>query len=456
MSPTRTLALALAGVLLGAGPAGAAPEAFQLVVPPGQERRLGAMVGMGDVPFPGGCRLESAATVKSVVRLRYLCGTEQRALALVLHPPTFVGDALARTEEFALTADEEAAPPAGFVDALAARLRAGEGRWHWMKVRGDHQAAASHLLPTPPPVAPAGDQAELDPRHVEVFERGAALYREQRHAEALALFVEIARENPRFGGVLGMIVANLAPTRPDAAAVAAYVEAAEAAPEDLLASFVAGVSAHYSAHYIAATAEEKQRLYETCIRLLERTRPTFEFEPRVFIYLAVSHYRLGHQAKAEALIERAVEIAEHDPDAYYCRAEIFHREDVERSLADLETYLEMTRRFAAAGGWAADEKVARVEAMRAYLRRVQAGDDPLEEIFDPLASDTPGTHAPLVPGASESSPSPPPPSPPSEAARAMASPRTYLRWVLYAAVALGLVLGAVALAARRRRRAPPA
>jgi tetratricopeptide (TPR) repeat protein len=278
-----------------------------------------------------------------------------------------------------------------------------------------------------------------------MFEAGAALYREQKHAEALALFLELARENNRFGGVLGMIVANLAPTKPDSAKVAEYVAAAEAAPDDLLSQYVAGVAAHYSAHYIASTHEEKRRLYTICIRFLDKTRPTLEFEPRVFIYLAVSHYRLGHQAEAEPLIEEAVTIAKYDPDAYYCRAEIFHRTDVARSLDDLETYLIMTRKFAEAGGWAADEKIQRVQAMRDYLKRVQAGDAALAEIFDPLASDTPGTVAPHVPV----------PAKPSEAAQALAKPQVFGRWVGLVGVLAALVLGLGLWLQRRRDSAPP-
>lgn len=432
------------GLLTVAMPALA--ETFQMVVPPGQEAQLGKMVGVGDVVFPGPCRLRSATIVKSVVRLAYRC--EAGEVALVLHPPGYAGASLAVTEKFVLgrLGDvEDAAPlPEGFIAALSARIRAGEARWHWMKVKGDHQAATSHLLPTPPATVPATSQA-LDPRHVTMFETGAALYREQKHAEALAIFQELARENNRFGGVLGMIVANLAPTKPDAAKVAEYVAAAEAAPDDLLSQYVAGVSAHYSAHYIAETLAEKRALYATCIRFLDRTRPTLDFEPRVFIYLAVSHYRLGHQAQAEALIEQAVKRAEHDPDAYYCRAEIFHRTDVARSLADLETYLVMTRKFAAAGGWAAAEKITRVEEMRDYLGRVQSGEVVLAEIFDPLASETPGTVAPHVPV----------PAAPSPTAQALAQPQTFGRWVLIVGALAALLVGLGVWIRRRRDGSGP-
>ncbi len=156
-------------------------ETFQFVVPPGQERLLGAMVGVGDVAFPGPCRLVTATTVKSVVRLAYTCGAgaAPAELQLVLHPPDYSGPALGKTDKFVLARvarppPDAAALPDGFVDALLARVRSAEARWHWMKVRGDHQAAQAHLLPTPPPADVPAGQA-LDPRHVELFERGAAL-----------------------------------------------------------------------------------------------------------------------------------------------------------------------------------------------------------------------------------------------------------------------------------------
>ena len=440
-----TLAL-LVTAMLGAAPIKA--ETFQMVVPPGQEKQLGAMVGVGDVVFPGPCRLGSATIVKSVVRLTYRCG--KATLPLLLHPPTYKGVALGKTQKFVIavgkTDEVTAAVPKGFIEALSAHIQKSEARWHWMKVQGDHQAAESHMLPTPTAAAAPAGQA-LDPRHVEMFERGAALYRVQKHAEALQIFLELARENNRFGGVLGMIVANLAPTKPKAPKVAEYVAAAEAAPDDLLSQYVAGVAAHYSSHYIAKTIAEKRSLYETCIRFLEKTRPTLEFEPRVFIYLAVSHYRLGNQEEAEVLIEKAVAIAKYDPDAYYCRAEIFHRTDVDRSLEDLETYLVMTKKFAKAGGWAADEKIVRVETMRDYLKRVKAGEETMAEIFDPLASDSPGTVAPLVPEPKAT----PPPEPPSEAAQALAEPQTFMRWVLLIGAVAALIVG---FTLWRRRDAP--
>ncbi|MCB9730824.1 MAG: hypothetical protein H6744_01305 [Deltaproteobacteria bacterium] len=429
----------------------------QLVIPPGQERLLGAMVGQGDVELAG-CRLRRAAIQKGYVVVEYGCGAKGVPTRLVLYPANHEGEVLARTEKFAIAAAGDS-PPDGLAEAVAERIRKGERRWYWLEVQGETGAGAPVEPTAPLPPETAADGGELDPELVALFERGLKLYSEKRHGEALALFLDLAARNPHFAGALGMVVANLAPTRPDAEAVARYTAKADAAPDDLLAQFVAGVAAHYSAHYTARTPEEKRRLYETAIRYLERVRPAFDFEPRTFIYLAVSHYRLGHQAEAEALIQQAVAIGEHDPDAYYCRAEILHRTKTAEALKDLDTYLEMTEKFRAAGGWVADTKVARVKAMQAHLRRVMAGEEKLADIFDPLASDTP-TGGPPAPAAAADAPvaMPPPPAPPAPPLPVevvVRSPQRYGQLVVLVALGMGLLV-AVGLWLRRRKdaRAP--
>ena len=108
--------------------------------------------------------------------------------------------------------------------------------------------------------------------------------------------------------------------------------------------FVAGVGAHYYAHQSAPTKEAKRPYYEIALTYLSRAESAYAAEPRLWIYLAVSNFRLGRQREAEALIEKAVALGADDPDAYYCRAEIFQHQNLARSLADLDLYIEQMKK----------------------------------------------------------------------------------------------------------------
>ena len=234
-------------------------------------------------------------------------------------------------------------------------------------------------LPSPDKIE--GDKD--DPKHLH-YNVGFEMFKERQYGRAYKYFVLMARDDPTYAGVLGMLVANLAPLHPDAERVKKLTDASDAKPDSALDAFLAGVAAHYSAHYVASSKEGKQALYETAIQYLERTRPTFDFEPRVFIYLAVSHYRLGHQKQAEALIEQAVALNRQDPDAFYCRAEIFHRTQPERALKDIDQYLALTE----AEEGVSTAKVNRVRKMRGYLVRVISGELELTELWDPITGHT--------------------------------------------------------------------
>ncbi len=252
---------------------------------------------------------------------------------------------------------------------------------------GASPAAAEATAPLPP----LADHLELGPDGKPVppdivaeYRRGLDLYRQGKHREALDVFVNLARKRPRYGGVLALVVANLAPLQPTAARVEELAREADAHPDDPLRQFIAGVAAHYSAHYRARTPEEKIALYRKCIEYLERCRKAYAFEPRVYIYLAVSHYRLGHQKQAEQLIERAAELSAEDPDVFYCRAEIYHRKDPRRALADLDRYLAMIDAHRQRGGVVPKRKVQRVALLRRYVQAIADGKGPDDEIFDPL------------------------------------------------------------------------
>lgn len=215
------------------------------------------------------------------------------------------------------------------------------------------------------------------------YEQGLRHYQQRDYPQAIETYTALARENTCCG-VLGMVVASYASTAPDPARATAAAADADAHLDDTLKQFIAGVLAHYAAHVSARSREEKLPLYEQAIRYLERARPAYSFEPRVFIYLAVSHFRLGHQALAEQYIERAVQLAQDDPDAYYCRAEIFQRTNVRRSIEDINTYLRTNAENEARGAVSDPGKTARVRAMLDHLVAVSQGRADPEEIFDPV------------------------------------------------------------------------
>ncbi len=189
---------------------------------------------------------------------------------------------------------------------------------------------------------------------------------------------------------------------------------------------MAGVSSHYHGHQSATSQKAKAEMYAQTIRFLDRARPAYDFEPRVYVYLAVSHYRLGHQLQAEQLIERAIPLAVNDPDVYYCRAEIRHRKDPAAAAKDIERYLAMIDQLAGQGVPVIKSKHERVQRMLANLRRgapSAAGTD----MFDPLPQVGDG---------------------PSPTHRRLASPRTFA----LAALAVALVVGGAVLVVRRTRR----
>jgi hypothetical protein len=165
---------------------------------------------------------------------------------------------------------------------------------------------------------------------------------------------------------------------------------ADRSPDDVLKQFVAGVGAHYFAHQSGTSKDEKSAYYALALKYLSRANPAYASEPRLWIYLAVSNFRLGHQAEAEALIERAVALGADDPDAYYCRAEIFQRKNLTRSLADLDFYLDRMKKNEASSGITAPEKNARVQRMKDYLLAVSRGEREPVELFDPVSEELPG------------------------------------------------------------------
>jgi tetratricopeptide (TPR) repeat protein len=242
----------------------------------------------------------------------------------------------------------------------------------------------------PAPAAPWDEAA---------FRAAEKLLERGRYGEALDGFVKLvpAPPTPPAPGVITAVLAALASMSPDAVAVARLTGDADGHPGDPLRQLMAGVGAHYCGHRHGRTRDEKARYYRLAIRYLERAVPLYEDEPRRLLYLAVSHHRLGEQSAAQALIERAVAVGSRDPDVFYCRAEVFQRVDLARSIADVERYLAMTTAMRARGFADNPEKHRRVEAMLAHLRAAARGEAPLDgDLWDPLPPPPPARHLPVA------------------------------------------------------------
>jgi tetratricopeptide (TPR) repeat protein len=397
-----------------------AQEEFVKVIPPGNEALVAAMLGSG-ADLPGKCSLGGAAIDRTKIVATYACDGRKATIELVSPSSREAGAAAARTAQFALIARDD--PPKALVDDVAARVAAREKDWRWVSAEAAGLGVVA-VTPTPPVVA----SPALTPAQSEAFLAGVQLFRQGKMAEAFERFRDLARTAPE-NGVLGMVVASLASSDLDPATVDRLAAEADRDPSDTLAQFVAGVAAHYYGHRHGRTREEKASYYRRAITYLARTRPKFDFEPRVFVYLGVSHFRLGDQKEAEALIEQAIPLAKNDPDVYYCRGEIFQRTNLPRSIEDIKTYLTMSAALEGQGVPQNAAKRARVERMLAHLVAVSRGEAQPEDLFDPLPD------AGGLPG-------------PAPASRIFASPRTFGAAALGAAALSGLLW---ALFARRRR-----
>jgi len=83
--------------------------------------------------------------------------------------------------------------------------------------------------------------------------------------------------------------------------------------------------------------------YLKSIHYMEQVRKVVEQDPRVYVYLSLDHFYLGHQELAEQLAEKAVEVGrEVDPDAYYVRSIVVRRTDLDQAVRDIEIYLKLS------------------------------------------------------------------------------------------------------------------
>lgn len=370
-----SLSLALAAILLA--PPAALAQASNRVIPADQGDRIGQMLGMGAEDLPGGCHLESASIDKTAVRASYTCtaGT----VDLELQHPDAAEAPLGKTDKLAIVAGK-APPSQELVDALVARIREREEKFAWQEAIPGRGGKTEGFSPSVPLFQLVG----ATPEEQASYDKAVEFYRQDKPEEAYALLYEVAKHVQQ--GVLGTLVAALASSHPTPEWVEELGRRAEANPDDPLPNFVAGVAAHYYGHQSGTSIEEKQRYYKMAIPWLERTQVAYAKEARVWIYLAVSYFRTGQQEKAEETIEKAVKLGRHDADAFYCRAEIWHRKDPRKAIKDMEEYLRIMDENRKRGSFWSEGKEKRVKDMLAHMERVAAGElkPDAAELFDPI------------------------------------------------------------------------
>lgn len=197
-----------------------------------------------------------------------------------------------------------------------------------------------------------------------------------KYPEIAGLALELARRAPT-NKVLARLVIGTAAQAGDKKVVDRFVAEADAQPDDPALQFRAGIATHYYGHMEAKTKEEQDHAYNEAIRFLARTHPAYIHISRTWLYMAVSYYRTGRQEQAEEYIENALVTGiDEDPDAHYCRADIWHRKDVHKAIKDLSAYIDFTEATKSGKHIRSAEKELRVKVQRAVLRKVAAGEIP--------------------------------------------------------------------------------
>jgi hypothetical protein len=132
-----------------AGSAVVESSKIEFVIPPGEESLLAELLGRGAEPAVG-CTFINGAVESALVHARYACAGGEIVVDL-RHPDTAPADAV-RTAKFALAVSSGTAP-AGFIEALVARIRAHEGQFEWKEVGQPSDVSAIRTLPRAVPIA---------------------------------------------------------------------------------------------------------------------------------------------------------------------------------------------------------------------------------------------------------------------------------------------------------------
>lgn len=398
--PAPWAAPALAFLAVAALPQRAHADPPGAVLPPGQEAAVQAMLGSG-APV-GGCHVQDAQIERDVIRASYQC-TQANGAALAVKT-TWRHAAKAQSGDAiggAWALNLEPMHPA-LRDALLDRASVQGAQVLW-------QLPGSGAKATELPAAAKAGQGEaaamrrpMSPEAQRVYDQTHQLIQAGKADACVDLLLPILRKEPHplLLGRLVVVAAGVASLNDGPSRVDKLVAQADAHPEDSLAQFLGGVAVHYRGHLRAASALEKRADYTAALRLLQRVAKVYPDSPRLWIYTAISHLRLGQQAQAEEAIELAVSHDDGgDADVYYCRAEVWHRKDPAKALQDIARYQQIMVQNKQKGAFLNPNKEQRVERMRQAIAAAQAEQHPLtgEDLFDPILGAPPQDGKPVWP-----------------------------------------------------------
>lgn len=413
--PAPWAAPPLAFLALAALPQRGLAETPGAVLPPGQEAAVQAMLGSG-APV-GGCQVQDAQIERDVIRASYQC-TQANGAALAVKT-TWRHAAKAQSGDAiggAWALNLEPMHPA-LRDALLDRASAQGAQVQWQLPGSGAKAAELPAAATagqaqagqvPAGQVPAGQgeaaamRRPMSPEAQRVYDQTHQLIQAGKADACVDLLLPILRKEPHplLLGRLVVVAAGVASLNDGPSRVDKLVAQADAHPEDSLAQFLGGVAVHYRGHLRAASALEKRADYTAALRLLQRVAKVYPDSPRLWIYTAISHLRLGQQAQAEEAIELAVRHDDGgDADVYYCRAEVWHRKDPAKALQDIARYQQIMVQNKQKGAFLNPNKEQRVERMRQAIAAAQAEQHPLtgEDLFDPILGAPPQEDKPVWP-----------------------------------------------------------
>lgn len=185
---------------------------------------------------------------------------------------------------------------------------------------------------------------------------GYHYYAKRAADRAIPPWDRLAARNPRFPALIGQLgTAYKLANRLDREGVEALVGRLRAKPDDIAASFLAGMGLYYL------------KDYERVVPLLEPVVRAVPDESRARLYLAMAHYFLGHRDTAEQMFEDMERYAVQDPDIYYCRSLIYRKRDLPRAIREMERFLQV---FVGEGRLSfGPEKVRKAESDLERMRR---------------------------------------------------------------------------------------